>query len=181
MNEIREDIKSFQKNVEEGYFITVARLMVKKWNENHGKDNVSSFIKYFSKQWLKPKRMGWFDHFSDWTPCQNNGIEGTNTHVKGPDGTFRERLGVLQFLKELEDGFIKRWSLERNPIVKYPDGREEPNVNLKKFQHEPTFDLNDMTTACQWGKLGKSFRKYKDSYDQLYQLNERSTRISACR
>ena len=62
-------------------------------------------------------------------PIQNNGIEGTNAHVKGPDGTFRERLGVLQFLKELEDGFIKRWSTERSPVVVYPDGREEPNVN----------------------------------------------------
>ena len=55
----------------------------------------------------------------------NNGLEGTNHHVKGPDGTFRERLGILQFLKELEDGFIKRWATERNPFVVYPDGREE--------------------------------------------------------
>jgi hypothetical protein len=99
---------------------------------------------------------------------QNNGIEGTNTHVKGPDGTFRERLGVLQFLKELEEGFVKRWSLERNPIVKFPDGREETNLNLKKFYHEPLFELSDLTTACQWGKLGKSFRKFKDTYETLY-------------
>ena len=42
---------------------------------------------------------------------QNNSIEGTNTHVKEPDGTFKERLGVLQFLKELENGFVMRWSL----------------------------------------------------------------------
>ena len=108
--------------------VVVSRLMINKWKEEYG-FNVSSFIDYFSKQWLNPKRMGWFDHYCEWTPVQNNGIEGTNTHVKGPDGTFRERLGVLQFLKELEEGFVHKWSLERNPIVKYQDGREEENLN----------------------------------------------------
>ena len=133
---MREDVKAFQNYVEDEYFITVARLMINKWKLVHGEKNVGSFINYFSKQWLKPKRKGWFDHYCNWTPVQNNGIEGTNTHVKGPDGTFRERLGVLQFLKELEDGFVKRWSLERNPIVKFPDGREEANLNLKQFYHD---------------------------------------------
>ena len=70
-------------------------------NENHGKNNVSSLIKYFSKQSLKLKRMGWFDHLSDWTPCQNVGIEGTNTDVKGPYGTFRERLGCSTVFKRV--------------------------------------------------------------------------------
>ena len=50
--------------------------MLNKWKKEHGVQNVSSFIEYFSKQWLSPKRMGWFDHFCDWTPIQNNGIEG---------------------------------------------------------------------------------------------------------
>ena len=80
--------------VEEESFIIVARLMISKWIKNHGKNNVGSFISYFSSQWLKPKRMGWFDQFADWMTCQNNAIQGTNTHVKGPNGTFRERLSV---------------------------------------------------------------------------------------
>lgn len=98
----------------------------------------------------------------------DNALEGTNNHVKGPDGTFRERLGILQFLKELEDGFIKRWATERNPIVTYPDGKEEANLNLKVFHLEPLHTLPDLTTACQWGKLGKTFKKYTDEYNIVY-------------
>jgi hypothetical protein len=44
-------------------FLAVARLMVTKWKEQYGESVVNNFIKYFSKQWLSPKRMGWFDHF----------------------------------------------------------------------------------------------------------------------
>ncbi len=33
---------------------------------------------------------------------------GSIAQIKGPDGTYRDRLGVLQFLKELNDSFIKR-------------------------------------------------------------------------
>ena len=50
---------------------------------------------------------------------------------------MRERLGILQFLQlcnELENGFMRRWSTERNPIVKYSNGKEEENVNLKKVK-----------------------------------------------
>ena len=139
-----------------------------KWKEEHGESVVNNFIKYFSKQWLSPKRMGWFDHFCSWTPVTDNALEGTNYHVKGPDGTYRDRLGVLQFCKELEDGFIKRWSTDRNPMVQYPDGREEPNLNLKVFHLEPLHTLADLTAACQWGKIGKQFKKYKDVYDNVY-------------
>lgn len=52
---------------------------------------------------------------------------------------MRERLGILQFLNELENGFMRRWSTERNPIVKYSNGKEEENVNLKKLNLEPTY------------------------------------------
>ena len=139
---IKADIDAFQNNVETEYFETVARLIATKWVDNYG-ETVSVFFKYFSKQWLSSKRMGWFDHHCFWTPVKNNALEGTNNHAKGPDGTYRDRLGILQFLKEFEDGFIKRWSLERNPMVKYPDGREEPNLNYKVFHQEPLHTLPD--------------------------------------
>jgi hypothetical protein len=29
-------------------------------------------------------------------------------------------------------------------------------------------NLSDLTTACQWGKLGKQFKKYKDVYNNVY-------------
>jgi hypothetical protein len=38
-----------------------------------------------------------------------------------------------------------------NPIVNYPDGREEPNLNLKVFHLEPLHNLPDLTTACPMG------------------------------
>jgi hypothetical protein len=88
--------------------------------------------------------------------------------VKGPDGTFRERLGVLQFCRELEDGFVKRWAIERSPTIYYSDGREEANVNFKVFHKEPLHTLADLTTACQWGKIGKEFKKYTDEYNHIY-------------
>ena len=54
---IRSDIDIFQKNVEKESFIKVALLMVTKVKEMHGELLVNNFIKYFSKQWLIPKRM----------------------------------------------------------------------------------------------------------------------------
>jgi len=72
---IKADIDAFQNNVETEYFETVARLMATKWKEKFV-DQVDNFIKYFSKQWLSPKRMGWFDHYCLWTPVQNNALEG---------------------------------------------------------------------------------------------------------
>ena len=67
---------------------------------------------------------------------------------------MRERLGILQFLNELENGLMRRWSTERNPIVKYSNVKEEENVNLNlKLNLEPTYGLPDLTLACQWGRI----------------------------
>ena len=69
---------------------------------------------------------------------------------------MRERLGILQFLQlcnELENGFMRRWSTERNPIVKYSNGKEEENVNLKKLNLEPTYGQPDLPLSCQWGRI----------------------------
>jgi hypothetical protein len=90
----------------------------------------------------------------------DNALEGTNYHVKGPDGTYRDRLGVLQFCKELEDGFIKRWSTDRNPMVNYPDGREEPNLthsspNRKAKNTTKTPTTSTTTTAASKSKTTK--------------------------
>ena len=66
---------------------------------------------------------------------------------------MRERLGILQFLNELENGLMRRWSTERNPIVKYSNGKEEENVNLKKLNLEPTYGQPDLPLSCQWGRI----------------------------
>ena len=161
LKSIKSDIKSFHHLVEEDNFMTVARLMITKWKNTH------------EEQWLNPKRMGWFDHYADWTPVQNNAIERTNNHVKGPDGTFRERLEVLQFLKELEERFVYKWSTDRCPTIRYPDGRTEDNFYLKKFNHEPIYELPDLTLACQWGRIEKKFKKFKESFGDIYYCTPR--------
>ena len=68
----------------------------------------------------------------------------------------------------MEDGFIRRWSTERSPVVKYPDGRVEDNVNIKNIHLEPIYELPDLTLACQWGRIEKQFKKHKDEYGFVY-------------
>jgi hypothetical protein len=72
----------------------------------------------------------------------------------------------IQFCKELEDGFIKRWSTDRNPIVNYPHGREEPNLNLRVFHLEPLHNLPDLTT------LLRIIRKKIVTYEDLQKTYE---------
>ena len=79
-----------------------------------------TFINYFQKHWLSLKRMGWYDHYCDLVPIQNNALESINRYVK-EDGTLRKRMGIKEFLIEQEEGFVKTWSKDRNPIV---DGEE---------------------------------------------------------
>ena len=44
---VKSDIDTFQNNVENDNFETVARLMLTKWKEEIGEQKVISFIKYF--------------------------------------------------------------------------------------------------------------------------------------
>ncbi len=61
-------------------------------------------------------------------------------------------MGLNQFLNQLENGFVKNWSLDRNPIN---------NVNVKTFNEEPIIELKDYTIAYQWNKLNKEVKKVK--------------------
>ena len=70
-------------------------------------------------------------------------------------------MGIRQFLIELENGFVKKWSTTRNPIVivieKDAEGneirKETHNLNLKQYNTEPEHDLSDLTSACPWNKI----------------------------
>jgi hypothetical protein len=58
-NQIVSDIVNFQHYVETETFTTVDS-----WKDKYPENQqVDTFIKYFIKQWLSPKRMGWFDHY----------------------------------------------------------------------------------------------------------------------
>jgi len=102
-NNIICDIINFQHYVTTETFTKVARLMVNNWKEKYSKnEQVETFIKYFIQQWLNPKRMGWFDHYVQHVPCQDNALESTNRYVK--DSNIRRRLSINDFLTQLEEG-----------------------------------------------------------------------------
>jgi hypothetical protein len=44
--------------------------------------------------------------------------------------TMEWGFSIIMMTDNALEGFIKRWSTDRNPIVNYPDGREEPNLKL---------------------------------------------------
>ena len=109
--------------------------MINKWRKKYV-DNiyVNDFIEYFVKQWLSPKRMGWFDHFCDLVPITDNSIESTNRYVKEEDtGIYRPRPKTVDFIKIIQNDFIYHWSTDRNPIVIELDDedREVEKPNLK--------------------------------------------------
>ena len=79
---IIEDVTQFHHHVEIENNIKVARLMIVKWTDLYKKCDEIEFINYFQRQWLSPKRMGWFDHYCDLVPIKNNGLESTNRYVK---------------------------------------------------------------------------------------------------
>ena len=57
-------------------------MILKCQAKNESNNQVEVFIKYFMKQWLSPKRIGWFDHYVDHVPITNNALEATNRYVK---------------------------------------------------------------------------------------------------
>jgi len=153
-NEIYLDIVNFHHHVKSNEFDSVAQLMITKWRNKYSSMDInvyiSDFIKYFIKQWLTPKRKGWFDHFCDHVPITDNSIESNNKYVKEKDtGLYRERPKVVDFIKIIKHDFIHYWSTDRNPIVielnEQDEDIEKPNLNLKKFHTEPTLVLSDYT------------------------------------
>ena len=93
-------------------FTLVARLMICSWRDKFpGNQEVETFIAYFIKQWLNPKRMDWFEQYVSHVPCQDNGLESTNRYVQ--DDSFRRRLPINKFLILLETVSFN------NTIIKY--------------------------------------------------------------
>ncbi len=77
---ITDDIINFQKHIISSIFIEGAKLMITEWKQLKNED-VNYFITKFMK-YLRPDRMGWFDHYCDWVPVTNNALESTNRYIK---------------------------------------------------------------------------------------------------
>ena len=160
-DKVLADIENFQQSVSVEHFVTVARLMINDWPSCTGMDQ---FKDYFMKQWCSPKRQGWIDHYCDWVPVTNNSLEGTNNSIK-EGGTFRQRMGIRQFLSLLIDGFLHDWSTLRDPS----------NVNFIPFAMIPTISLKEETAACQWTKSDKQIKKVVLSGETYYCVTASST------
>ena len=162
-DKIRLDIHLFQNHVTDTDFKHVAQLMITSWRTEYLPNaQVEEFISYFMKMWLAPARSGWYDHFLDYNPCTNNALESTNRYVKD-NGTYRGRLPISEFLVLIEKGFIRNWSLDRRPTVSVEkEGAfiEEKNINQIIFATVPTIPQQGFTTAYQFDKLKKKFKKY---------------------
>ena len=156
---ILDDIRLFQKHTEYDNWIPIARLLINKWKEaNYSND----FIEYFQATYLKPHKIGWIDHYCDWAPCQTNSIESTNRYIKDK-GTFRDRLSVVDFLKVLENGFVRNWSIDRSSTLKRTINGEqivEQNKKFIPFMVEPSIKLKELTISYQWNDQNKTFKKY---------------------
>jgi hypothetical protein len=79
----------------------------------------------------------------------NNALESTNRYIK-ENGLDRSRLVILQFLNLSRDNVVKQWSTDRNEVT---------NINHKKYELEPIFELKDWTNAFKWNLLRKEVVK----------------------
>jgi hypothetical protein len=82
----------------------------------------------------------WFEGVHLDLLCNNNGIEVLNRTIKD-EGTFRERLSMLHFMKVVFK-MICKWSRERNPN----------SPNCYAYATEPVLELKDWTDAYMWAK-----------------------------
>ena len=56
--------------------------MITSWREKYPGVKTEDFVKYFSKQWLSPKRSGWYDHYCDHCPDSDSEKPAKKTATK---------------------------------------------------------------------------------------------------
>ncbi|RMZ98423.1 hypothetical protein BpHYR1_035707, partial [Brachionus plicatilis] len=121
-------------------FIVAKDLLIK---QSCGESKTA--IKEFFKFWLDEHNLGWFEGFAPGFPSTNNALESTNRYIKD-DGTLRIRLAIRQFVSLMENGFIRDWSRERNPIdnVNTIDTAEclykQPGEQISDSSDEDTYE-----------------------------------------
>ena len=70
---IKVDLGILQECCSPLIFDKVSKLFLEKW-----KSLEPDFIKYFTKQWLIPKRLGWYQGYAVFIPDHNNANEADN-------------------------------------------------------------------------------------------------------
>ncbi len=75
--EIKKDISVLQACQSKRLFDKAVELFLHKWETGQ-----SAFINYFKKQWLNPKRNGWYQGIATCIPDHNNNNESDNRYIK---------------------------------------------------------------------------------------------------
>jgi len=101
----------------------------------------------FSSFWLRDYTSGWYEGYDKGYPSTNNALESTNNIIKN-EGTFREQLPMLDFVKFVER-FVTEWSKDRDSKFS----------TTKHFITQPLISIRQWTLAFQWLKLNKRYVK----------------------
>ncbi len=148
---LKSDVLQLQCAQSEKLFTKASEMFIEKWKEE------KSFVDYFKKWWLSPKRSGWYQGYSTATPDHNNNNETDNKYIK--ECQDRKRLGLIQFLNHAESNLIKDWSKRR---------RSEGSFAPIEFHCTPQLSLKDWTNAWQWSSLNKDMVRYKKDGRDYY-------------
>lgn len=134
------DLKKLQMAHSTEIFFKAKDLLLSKWT-----GEAKAALKKFYEFWLHQDNCGWFEGLAPGFPSTNNGLEATNRYIK-EDGTLRERLAIKQFLNLIENGFVKTWSSDRNPVN---------NVNLIEYKSTPELDFDTIQKAYHWSLISR--------------------------
>lgn len=160
----REDLLFLQTSVSMNIFQIARKLLLEKWKKIKPVSNC--FIDFFRTRGTEATQ-NWFEgyHLLRTVSSQNNGIEGTNKHIKDK-ATLRKRLPISQFVELVKNKIVKDWSTDRNPLVQFDQLIE--NINCKKFHTEPNIELPDLTAAYHLSIKEHQFVKYPSTSNTYY-------------
>ncbi len=145
--EIRQNIVDLQVCFNENVFRKALELFFNKWQAVKSPE-IESFIAYFKTEWCSDGRDTWYEGYALKLPSHSNAIESTHKHMKS-SRKIRSRLGIVQFLNNIEKGMLYNWSIIRNSTLNIND-KIVPNKNFKPFATEPCIEIEDWTNSYKW-------------------------------
>ena len=112
----RADLLFLQTSESSDVFRIARKLLLEKWKKIKAVSNC--FVNFF-KQWGTEATQNWFEGYHPLraVPSNNNGIEGSNKHIK--DKATLKRLPIAQFVELVKNKIVKNWSTDRNLLVRF--------------------------------------------------------------
>jgi hypothetical protein len=156
-DEIRAGIFKIQANSHSNTIQATFSLFDQEWRKKYNAA-VNAFLDYFSTNWTKDGKNGWYEGFCEGLPSTTNAIKAAFTEIKSrPLTDFLDSLGV-------ENGLVLEWSLERAPKLPIRDS----SVNwtslalsrkIKIYNFKPRVDNTPLFNACDNKKKNKTVVK----------------------